>query len=273
MRPDRTYCERHFLAVTVDAKRNGGSGSATTTDEKGEDADETAGTILVLAIEVFIFTTAFSSIFFVSKADSTGYLHLADLPKGAPSPIREISSAFVTHLVEQRRREGLQSVVTLFARAQSQYLFPGSVKNSAKHVQDDRGLVKWWCRVLNPLVAATEQGGGGEGEGDSLSWLRTHYDPIRGFLIVPGLDDRETQAFLPRVPPGTVSRWCLGHPLEEMSHYCREYDWVPPRCLIPRYPRRPQVALPRRARRRVGKVEAGHRRVEERQDAGASSGR
>src|SRR6266487_4672259 len=35
------------------------------------------------------------------------------------------------------------------AWAQGQYLFPGSVENSRKHILNDRGLVKWWCRALN----------------------------------------------------------------------------------------------------------------------------
>ncbi len=223
VRPDRTYCENQFLAITVNAT----SGSDATTDEAAGAASKPRQ-VIVLALEIFIFTTAFSSIFFISKADSTGYLHLLGLAKGAPSPIREISSAFVAYLVEQRQRKGLQSVVTLFARAQAQYLFPGSSKNGAKHVLDDRGLVKWWCRVLNPLM-----------EGPDSHRLKSQYGSIRGFLVVPGLDHRETQAFVPRTPSSSIN-WCRGHPLEEMSHYCQEYDWVPPRCLIPKYPDDPK---------------------------------
>lgn len=197
-RPDRTYCEKHFLAVSIDG------------DTQGKQ-------IFVLGIEIFIFTTAKATTIFVSKADSTGYLHLLPLPAGAPSPIREVCAAFIAFLVDKRRRNGVKLVVSLFARAQSQYLFPGSSSNGGKHILDDRGLVKWWCRVLDPLLRNT----------------------VRGYLVVPGLDAYETRAFTPR-GASSSGRWTADHPLERISHYTREFDWVPPRCLIPRYPDDPK---------------------------------
>ncbi len=227
-RPDRTYCESHFLAITIDA------------------AAEESTRVIAFALEVFVFTTAFSSTFFVSKADSSGYLHLLGLPAGAPSPIRAVSSAFLAYLVAQRRRAGVPSVVSLFARAQSQYLFPGSVDNQGKHVLDDRGLVKWWCRVLDPLLAADSWPG-------PPSAARAPWKSIRGYLIVPGLDQYETRASLPR-SPASREHWTLGHPLEKISHYVQEWQAAtaaatddaqparpPPRCLIPRYPDDPKA--------------------------------
>ncbi|KAG7147692.1 Histone acetyltransferase like protein [Verticillium longisporum] len=181
-------------------------------------------TVLAFAIEIFIFTTAYTSTFFVSKADSTGYLALLGLPKGTPSPIKEVCGAFMSYLVEQRQRKDKQCIVSLFARAQDQYLFPGSIKNKTKHVLDDRGLVKWWCRVLNPLLASPPAG----------DWAGT-----KAYLVIPGLDVYETKAFLPRTEYA-ATHWELGHPLERISHYTREYDWVPPRCLIPKYPDDPK---------------------------------
>ncbi|ROT34594.1 hypothetical protein SODALDRAFT_329704 [Sodiomyces alkalinus F11] len=221
-REDNTYCENHFLAVTIDANTASKNGPDTTTTTG---AAVTPGHVLILAIEILIYTTAYSSTFFVSKADSTGYLALLDLPKGAPSPIREICTTILAYLVQHRRRKGLQCVVSLFARAQDQYLFPLSVQNKSKHVLDDRGLVKWWCRVLHPLVDISSTGG---------SWA-----DVKGHLVVPGLDKYEMRAFLPRAPDGE-SRWVLSHPLEKISHYTREYDWVPARCLIPSFPDDPK---------------------------------
>lgn len=52
----------------------------------------------------------------------------------------------------QERRRGRRLVLSLFARSQNQYLFPGSIENATKHVLDDRQLIKWWCRVLDGLV-------------------------------------------------------------------------------------------------------------------------
>lgn len=210
-RSDRTYCEKHFLAVCVDEKPGAKENKAT------EERDSRR--VIVLGIEVFIFTTARATTIFVSKADSTGYLHLLNLPRGTPSPIREICAAFVGFLVEKRRRNDVQLIVSLFARAQAQYLFPGSVDNKDKHVLDDRALVKWWCRVLDPILVSEKE--------------------ARGYIVVPGLDEHDTRAYVPR---GTTAsgRWVQGHPLDRISHYAREFDWVPPRCLIPRFPDDPK---------------------------------
>lgn len=229
-RPDKTYCEKHFLAVSIDVAAEASSDlsklprdHATTGGEEEKEGDHTpvvplGKPVLVLGVEIFIFTTAHLSTLFVSKADSTGFLHMLGLPKGTPSPIRETCATFMRFLVEQRQRKGIQFVVSLFARAQDQYLFPGSIKYSGKHVLDDRGLVRWWCRVLDPLVETPPEA-----------------STANAYLVVPGLDTYETRAFVPR-RAGAASSWSLQHPLEQISHYAREFDWVPPRCLIPRFP-------------------------------------
>lgn len=225
-RPDRTYCESHFLAISILVPPVTPSSSLPHTDDKNSSRERE---VLVLALEILIFTTAHSSTFFVSKADSTGYLHLLNLSKGTPSPIREVTSAFIAYLVRQRRRKGVQSVVSLFARAQGQYLFPGSVEYEGKHVLTDRGLVKWWCKVLTPLLNAKEA-------------VLDSWGDVKGYLLVPGLDQYETRAFVPRagLDNSVNPKWVLGHPLEKISHYIHEYDWVPPRCLIPHYPDDPK---------------------------------
>ncbi|TDZ38227.1 Histone acetyltransferase [Colletotrichum spinosum] len=225
-RDDKTFCEKHFLAISIDTRPS----TDVHPDQAPKDItakDSGSKQVLVLALEVFIYTTAYSSTFFVSKADSTGYLKLLNLPKGTPSPIKEVSTAFVAYLVEQRRRKGVQSVVSLFARAQGQYLFPGSVEYSGKHVLDDRGLVKWWCKVLDPLL---EQPPVGDGE---------PWGGVKGYLVIPGLEYHETKAFIPKTP-GSAANWVLGHALEKISHYTKEFDWVPARCLIPRFPDDPK---------------------------------
>ncbi|KAL7795283.1 histone acetylation domain-containing protein [Trichoderma ceciliae] len=223
-RPERTYCEKHFLSVSIDAENT--PSNASTSESTPEQAAQRKR-VLVLGIEIFIYTTARSTTLFVSKADSTGFLDKLQLPTGAPSPIRQVCATFVRYLVDKRRRKDVQFVVSLFARAQDQYLFPGSIEYPGKHVLDDRGLVKWWCRVLDPIVESPPTG--------SLSaWRNTG-----AYLVVPGLDAHETRAFIPR-RAGASSSWSLSHPLERISHYSREFDWVPPRCLIPRFPDDPK---------------------------------
>ncbi|GAW12453.1 hypothetical protein ANO14919_018210 [Xylariales sp. No.14919] len=212
IKPLKTYCEKHFLAVSI------------TDPAKAED-------VLALGLEIYVYTTTFSTAIFVAKADSTGYLHLQSTPQPF-SPIRAVTVAFLNFLVEHRRRPSKQLIINLFARAQSQYLFPGSVQNSKKHILDDRGLIKWWCRVLNPLL--DDHGG----KNPTRNWDRVH-----GYLVIPGLDDYETRAFVPRTE-GATRNWSLGHPLDLISPYIKDsgdYGNIPPRCLIPTYPDDPKA--------------------------------
>ncbi|KAH8592817.1 histone acetylation protein-domain-containing protein [Bisporella sp. PMI_857] len=211
-RPDRTYCESHFLSASIQAPNQG-------------DASDSAE-VLIFAIEILIYSTAHDSTFFVSKADSTGFLHLLNLPKGTPSPLREISTTFLQHLVEQRQRPNIRSVVSLFARAQDQYLFPGSIEYSGKHVLDDRGLVRWWCRVLDPLLGDIKI----NAESASSQW-----QSVEGYLVVPGLDTHETRSYIPK---GTIATWTTGHPLYKITRHSAD---VPPRCLIPHFPDDPKA--------------------------------
>jgi regulator of Ty1 transposition protein 109 len=216
-RPDRTYCESHFLATSI----NAGSNAA-------KDGFEQGSEVLVYGLEVLIYSTAFSTTFFVSKADSTGYLKLLNLPKGSPSPLKDISATFLSHLIERRKRSGTRSILSLFARAQGQYLFPGSSDNNGKHVLDDRGLIRWWCRVLNPLLETDTD----KPTADGMRW-----ESIRGYLKVPGLDDHDITSYLPKIKePSAHTSWTVGHPLQILS----TYNAVPPRCLVPRFPDDPK---------------------------------
>jgi len=223
-RPDKTYRESHFLAISIhpDAPAPSLKRASPGADDVKEPPPRRP--VLAFAVEVFIFTTAHQTILFVSKADSTGCLHLLGLPKGAPSPIRQVCATFLAYLLDHRKRPNVQSVVNLFARAQAQYLFPGSVRNAGKHVLDDWGLVRWWCRVLNPLMEGLSR----------EKWANT-----KGYLIVPGLEETETRSFLPRTP-SSLANWTIGHPLEKISRYVRDFGRVPPRCLIPGYPDDPK---------------------------------
>lgn len=230
-KPDKTYCEKHFLALSIEVPVSGAIKRASPGADEAKSTETTTKQVIAFAIEVFIFTTAFQTVLFVSKADSTGYLHLLKLPRGGPSPISEVSSTFVSYLIQHRRRKNIVSVVNLFGRAQNQYLFPGSGENDGigpgreKHILSDRGLIRWWCRVLNPLLEDQRKD-------DRVA-------ATKGYLLVPGLEERDMRAFLPRTVT-SANDWEIGHPMERISHYTQEFDWVPPRCLIPRYPDDPK---------------------------------
>ncbi|KAF2864592.1 hypothetical protein K470DRAFT_254224 [Piedraia hortae CBS 480.64] len=166
------------------------------------------GGILALGIEVFIYTTVSVTIVFVSKADSTGFV-----PVSSPRfSARAVASAFLQWLVmlqDGRRRV----VVSLFARAQPQYLFAGSSECEEKHILDDRQLIRWWARVLDSVISANAE--------------------RRCFMTVPGYSAHELRQFYPL---GSTS-WQPGYPLVEVLGR----DDVPIRCLLPRFPDDPKA--------------------------------
>ncbi|KAE8313812.1 histone acetylation protein-domain-containing protein [Aspergillus transmontanensis] len=218
---ESTFCENHFLTVSVSADEHDGS------------------EIIVFGIEVLVYSTAHLTTVFVSKADSTGFLHLL---KNAPkvSLIRRISNGFLSFLVQTHQRPGVRLVVSLFARAQNQYLFPGSIENSGKHVLDDRGLIKWWCRVVDPILREYEPESGSHEKGLLDRAMESAKSSATAFLIVPGCDKFETRGFF----PGTAKsddkerpRWLNSYPLHQL---CDNTN-APPRCLIPRFPDDPKT--------------------------------
>lgn len=233
LKPERTFCESQFLAVSIIPK----DGADSRTEEE----------LLVLAIEVLIYTTKHLTTIFVSKADSTGYLAKLNLPRSqAGSPLKAICGTFVSWLARERQREGKKLVVSLFARAQDQYLFPASIENSDKHVLDDRGLVKWWCKVLDPLVreyavdaekkplakqlADCKDGVARNGTSSKMECT------AKGHLIIPGFDPYDTLRYVPPPPPTAPRRWVSSHPLLQIA----PHPGAPPRCLVPHFPDDPK---------------------------------
>jgi regulator of Ty1 transposition protein 109 len=226
-RSERTFCESHFLAASI-------------TPKDSASAEE----LLIVAIEVLVYTTKRLTTIFVSKADSTGYLSLLKLPRSqAASPLKGICGTFVSWLAKQRQREGRKVVISLFARAQDQYLFPASIENKDKHVLDDRGLVKWWCKVLDPIVHEYKAEDGVKtlserlANGAGVSSTGSEHT-AKGYLVVPGFEPNDTLRYIP--PPPTSStprRWAVTHPLLHIA----PHPGAPPRCLVPHFPDDPKA--------------------------------
>ncbi|EXJ93681.1 hypothetical protein A1O1_02073 [Capronia coronata CBS 617.96] len=203
---EATLCESHFLGIA-----------------SPQDGDHKE--VLVYAVEILIFTNPSLTTLFVSKADSSGFSSRTNAPKGSPSIVGSIISTFVQFLLEPRLAKS-RVVLSLFARSQNQYLFPGSIENPTKHVLDDRQLIKWWCRVLDDV-------------------LRLHTDSkspackATAHLLVPGCDKAETKAFFPpssRSDSPSDPRWINSYPVELLVADTTK----PPRHLVPRLPDDPK---------------------------------
>jgi regulator of Ty1 transposition protein 109 len=219
--PEQTFLESHFLSASIDSPK----------DDRAE--------IIVFGMEVLVYTTAHLTTIFVSKADSTGFLHMLKLPQKV-SVLRLISSTFLSYLARTHQRPGVRLVVSLFARAQNQYLFPGSIENAEKHVLDDRGLIKWWCRAVDPIVREHEP----ESVSKDPKLLNQTVEATKAsataYLIIPGCDRFETRSFFPATAKSDAQdrpRWLSSYPLQQICHD----PSAPPRCLVPRLPDDPKT--------------------------------
>lgn len=165
----------------------------------GEQKDEQAGKQLVpvYALEAGIYTVPSTStaLVYISKVDTTG---LAS--SSGPSPARALSAAFVSHHLEQRPHGVARVRVHIFAKAQGQYLFPGSVDNKGKRVADDKALMRWWkttvSRAVAPSAAAKD---------------------VKLFYLIPGLQYLESLPFVPTDFSPDAPKWTYGHPYNSLS--------------------------------------------------------
>ena len=236
MQPEKTRLASHFLTVSVpvtDQAKSASNGSAKTQHQ-----------VLVFAMEVLVYSSQGLVTMFVSKADSTGHL-----PPRRPSPIKPIATTFMWWLATQQRRStksaGTKLVISLFARAQSQYLFPGSADHGKKHVLDDRQLIRWWARVLDPLFSSN-------GNSDSTQDL-----DLQGYMTVPGYHGIETRSFFPSKPNSSEKHcnWLPGNPLIELAEARGIPETAPTRCLLPRFPDDPKARFMQDLDDEVGLIE------------------
>lgn len=158
----------------------------------------------ICAIESSIYTipSTSCSLVYVSKVDTTG------LASTAISPTRTLVSSFLSfHLAHPPH--GTERVrVHVFARAEDQYLFPGSIENPEKHRLDDKGLLRWWKATIaqaavEPAVVATVS------EARPAPQL---------FYLVPRLSYAESLSYLPApTDPNAKPVWTYGHPYSTLS--------------------------------------------------------
>ncbi|KAK3679852.1 hypothetical protein LTR78_000228 [Recurvomyces mirabilis] len=215
--PEKTRLSSHFLSLGVEPTRTAGNSVLISPYLKEQEEG-----VLGLGVEVFIYHTKYLTTIFVSKADTNGYITARNTTKPA-------CTAFLRWLVNRERRKHphRKIVVSLFARAQSQYLFPGSAEQSSKHVLDDRQLIKWWAKVLDPLL--------------DLPCTGEIKPEINGYVTIPGYDAQELRSYLPRTQHADGRSWRAGHPLGELAETRGVSTAAPPRSLLPRFPDDPKA--------------------------------
>jgi hypothetical protein len=128
------------------------------------------------------------SLVYIDKIDSSGYFQNATTGSLPRSVMKAVLSLF-SYAQETRFR------IHVFARAQTQFLFPESSKNPLKHILGERALVQWWGKTLASL--------------DNLE---------KGWYFVPGETEVTTQD-VKQVLKG--KEWSYGWPWPKQSKACQ----------------------------------------------------
>ncbi|KAG6994135.1 hypothetical protein G7Y79_00047g083610 [Physcia stellaris] len=210
---EETYREKHFLLASVQ--------------------HIPSAIIPVYGLEVIVYTTAQLTTIFVSKADSTGFMHLVQWPKWASSPMTTIASVFLRLLADVFQKPNKRLVVSLFARSQHTYLFPGSGDNDGKNVLSDSALIRWWARVMN-LVMDLDQPEHDDTIEQAQRRIKAYPATSQVYLRVPGCSAAETKRFV----PGSLND---SSPFRSVSLAADPFELLAPRadlparCMIPHF--------------------------------------
>ncbi|KAG9099410.1 hypothetical protein FS749_001330 [Ceratobasidium sp. UAMH 11750] len=182
----------------------------TITPDSSDSTDPTnTSRIFVAALEatLYLFPGTSSSILYIGKIDTTGF------SKTIPSPARTLARATIDYYARPHTRPpecGQRVWVHLFARAQSQYLFPDSSVWKGKRVLGDAGLVRWWWSLLGDVardVATINEG-------------QSSFDGTRLWYILPGFTELEAYHTLSsgssfKMAQSSELPWVYGHPYND----------------------------------------------------------
>ncbi|GAA5871391.1 hypothetical protein JCM3774_005587 [Rhodotorula dairenensis] len=156
----------------------------------------------VVGIEAALYTVPATgtALLYISKVDTTG---LVASSSSRPSPTRPLVAAFLAYFLVHPPHNCSRVRIHVFARAQSQYLFPGSVDNHAtKKILDDKALIRWWKRTLETAVAQST----------------TPTAETRLFYLIPGLAYLESLPYVPATATSAkVPQWTYSHPYAALS--------------------------------------------------------
>ncbi|KAF8208844.1 DUF1714 domain-containing protein [Mycena galopus ATCC 62051] len=162
--------------------------------------------VFTAAIEACVYNipTTSCAIFYVSKVDTTGQ-------STSPSPAATLVRSLLTYYADPATRpvSADHLWIHLFARAQSQYLFPNSADYSGKHPLSDVKLCAWWKRVLSGVADAVS------------ARANTTNTVSRLYYVLPGYSQLEAEhamrraAAAPSASEAAGSLWIYGHPYSQ----------------------------------------------------------
>ncbi|KAK9898145.1 hypothetical protein P389DRAFT_193204 [Cystobasidium minutum MCA 4210] len=192
----KIYVEYEMLILSEKAVSSSESEETKNNGQNGE----TARFVPVYGLETAIYTIPSTStcLIYVSKADTTGLLP-------TPAPSRVLTNAYLRYYLQNPPHQSSSLRIHVFARAQDQYLFPGSIENKAKRVLPDNVLCKWWREVLGDSAAQVTVEAKKQSIGQDISM----------YYLLGGFDFGESLAVLSRAPePSEPSapQWQYGHP-------------------------------------------------------------
>ncbi|KAJ7147518.1 histone acetylation protein-domain-containing protein [Mycena crocata] len=172
-----------------------------------EQATPDSPRVFTAAIEANVYNvpTTSCAIFYVSKVDTTGQ---STSPSPAASLVRSLLIYYADPVTRPVSADHLW--VHLFARAQSQYLFPNSADFSGKHPLSDVKLCAWWKRVLTEVADAVD----GRTNTDTKALMKLYY-------VLPGFSQLEAEHSLRRATSSVATSdaterlWMYGHPYSQ----------------------------------------------------------
>ena len=212
---EETWCEKHFLVMSIPAKVSH------------------LGDIPVYGLEILIYKTEHLTTVFVSKADSTGLMHYRKWPRSTPiSPMKALATTFLRLLADTQQREDRRLVVSLFARSQRTYIFPGSGEYEEKHVLDDAGLIKWWAQVMDMVMDLN-----GNDVEDKITLNRSDEATtarVQIYCRIPGYSAREIRPFVPR-NTNEKSPFRTALLAEDPFQMLAFRPGLPARCMVPHF--------------------------------------
>jgi len=134
--------------VSIHQAAEAGSISLAENTTPAAGSSSTPRRVLVVALQAYLYTipSTSTSVLYISKVDTSGY---------SPSPLpltRQLLVSFLGFHLDPSTRPSRNVQVALFARSQSQYLFPNSAQAKGKRVSGGLRLCGWWKGVYEEVA-------------------------------------------------------------------------------------------------------------------------